>query len=209
MRKAFEKNTARRRPKLRRAAAVEELAADAPGAAQPVALDSSPAAPPSPSSSQAAGDAAARLQRLEKIRRVVAELAAPAPRVELEKIRRRIVRPATPAAPLPALPARDADTVLSRMEVLAAELARAHRREAALRGELHTARGDLGRAADEPRATTDRLAAAYANYLYQVRQRTRSAQASDQGRPAAAPGRFSSGVAEREARQPELEYAFE
>jgi len=185
MRKAFEKNVALRRPQLRRAAAVEGLA---PGAAQPVALVSRPAAPPPPS--QAATDADVRHERLEKIKRVVAELTAPVPRVELEKIRRRVIRPAPPAGPLPSVPARDAVSVLSRVEALGAELARTRQREEALRGELDAARGDRARSAGEARASNERLAAAYADYLLQVAVRQRAA-------------------AEREAKQPGLECALE
>jgi hypothetical protein len=106
MRKAFEKTVARRRPQLRRAAAVEELV--------------SPAAVP-PAAGEAAGDATGRLERLARIKHRVAELAASAPRVELEKIRRKIVRAAQPVAPLPrvsvvpAVPTADAGNVLSRV----------------------------------------------------------------------------------------------
>ncbi len=200
MRKAFAKNVALRRPQLRRAATVEGLA---PGAEQPVALVSRTAPPP-----PAAGDADGWLMRLEKIKRAVAELAPPAPRVELEKIRRRVIRPAPSAGPLPAVSARDAGDVLSRVEALGAELARTHQ---ALRGELRSAGADEARAAGEARAATERLTAAYADYLLQVavRQRTRLAQASGVGRPAAVQGRGSSAEAEREARQPDLERALE
>jgi hypothetical protein len=182
MRKAFEKNVALRRPRLRRAATPEGLAPDAPEAAQPVPLVSRPAAPPPPP--QATGDADVRHERLEKIKRVVAELAAPVPRVELEKIRRRVIRPAPPVGPLPAVPARDADDVLSRVEALGAELARTRQREEALRGELHAARGDQARTAGEARAATDRLAAAYADYLLQVAVRQRAAAEREAKQPA-------------------------
>lgn len=199
MRKAFDNNIPRRRPKLRRAAAVEGLAPSA-GVVQPLALVSSAAAPPPPP--QAAFDTAGRRERLEKIKRKVAEIAAPAPRVELEKIRHRVVRPAPPVGPLPAVPTRAPDNVLSRMEALGAELAHARQREEALRGELHAARGELARTAGE----AWRLAAAYADYLLQVaiRQRTQFGQESGRVRPAAVLGGASRGAAEREAKQAEI-----
>ncbi len=184
MRKAFDSNVPRRRPRLRRAAAVEGLAPAAPGAPQPLALVSRLAAP----APQAAADAAGRRELLEKIKRKVAEIAVPAPRVEMEKIRHRVVRPALPVGPLPA------------------DLSRARQREEALRGELHAARGELARAASEARSASERLAAAYADYLLQVaiRQRTQLAQASGRDHPAGLPGGVSRGAAEREAKQPEI-----
>jgi hypothetical protein len=184
MRKAFDKNVPRRRPRLKRAAVVEGLAPDAPGAAQPLALVSQPTAPPPPP--QTAGDAAGRRERLEKIKRKVAEIAAPAPRVEMEKIRRRLVRLAPPVGPLPAVPARAPGNVQSLVEALGTELARARQREEALRGELHAARGELARATGQARGASERLAAAYADYLLQVtiRKRTQLAQAPGHNRPA-------------------------
>jgi hypothetical protein len=195
VRKAFDKNVPRRRPRLRRAAAVEELAPGGPGAAQPLALVSSPAAPPP---GKAAGDATGRREPLDQSKRKVAELAAPAPRVELGKIRHRLVRAASPVGPLPAAQARAAGNMLSRIESLGAELARARQREEALRGELH--------AAGEARDASERLAAAYADYLLQVaiRQRTQLAQSPGHGGPAAVPGQVSAGEAELAAKQPEV-----
>jgi hypothetical protein len=204
MRKAFDNNLPRRRPQLRRAAAVEAPAPGASGAAQPVSLVSRPAASPPPS--QATGDVAGQRERVEKIKRKVAEIAALAPRIDMEKIRRRAVRSTPPAGPLPAVPARVPDNVLSRVEALRAELARAREREEALRSELHAARGQLARTAGEARGAAERLAAAHADYLLQVaiRQRTQSARASGHGRPAAIVGGVSRGAAEREAKRPEI-----
>jgi len=199
MRKAFEKNIPRRRPRLRRAAAVEGLA---PGAAPHLALVSRHTAPPP----RAAGIAAGWRERLEKIKRKVAEIATPAPRVELEKSRHKVVRSAPPVGPPPAAPARAPDNVLSLVKALRAELAGARQREEALRGELHAARGELARAVGEARGAAERLAAAYADYLLQVavRQRTQFAQASGQARPAAVLGGASRAAPERDAKQPEI-----
>jgi len=200
MRKAFEDNVPRRRPRLRRAA-VEGLAPGAPGAAQPVALVSRPAAPPP----QAAGDTSGRHERLEKIKRKVAAIAPPPLRIELEKIRRRAARPALSVGPLPAVPARAPDNVLSLVEALRAELARARQREEALRAELartrqreEALRSELARAGGEARGAAERLAAAYADYLFQVavRQRTQFARTSGQGRPVAVLGGVSREAAE-------------
>jgi len=205
MRKAFEKNVPRRRPRLRRAAAVEGLAPGAPGAAQPLALVSRLAAPPPPP--RAAIVAAGWRERLEKIKRRMAESAPPAPRVELVKIRHRAVRPGLPVGSLPAVPTRAPDNVLSLVEALRGELARSRQREEALRGELHAARGELARAVGEARGAAERLAAAYADYVLQVavRQRTQFSPASSHGRPAAVPSGVSRGTAEREAKQPSVD----
>jgi outer membrane murein-binding lipoprotein Lpp len=172
MREGFDNNVPRRWPRLRRAAAVHEAASGGPGAAQPVALASRPAAPPPPS--QAAGDAAGQREWLERMMRRVAGIAAPPPRVELEKIRHRVVRPAPPVGLAPAVQACAPDSVVSQVEALGAELARVRQRETALRGELRAARGELARAASEARGTSERLAAAHADYLLQaaVWQRT-------------------------------------
>jgi hypothetical protein len=106
MRKAFENNVARRRPRLRRASAVEELAPGGPGVrgpAEPVALVSRRAAPPlPPPPPRLTSDAAGRRVWVEKVERQVGGLAA-GPRVELEKIRRRPVQPAPLASSPPAL----------------------------------------------------------------------------------------------------------
>jgi hypothetical protein len=173
---------------------------------QPLALVSSSAAPHPPLPPQADGDTAGRRERLEKIKRKVAEIAAPAPRVELEKIRHRVVRPAPPVGPLPAVLARAPDNVLSRVEALGAELAHARQREEALRGELQTARGELARAAGESRGPSERLAAAYADYLLQVAIRRRAQFAPDSGydRSATIMGGALKVAAVREAKQAEI-----
>ena len=172
MRKAFETNVPRLKPRLRTAAAVEqvELAAapqEAPPAepvAPPAAAVSAPAPAPvsvqpvvraRPAAAEAkgapvaaaparTGDVVGRRDRLEKIKRKVAEAARPAPRLE----------------PTPADPARAAETVLSLVGELDAEVSRAREREEALRTDLDGARAELARAAGEARAGAERLALA-------------------------------------------------
>jgi chromosome segregation ATPase len=84
----------------------------------------------------------ARRDRLEKIKRKVAEAARPAPRLD----------------PVPADPARAAESVLGLVRELEVELSRSREREEALRADLDSARSDLGRAAGEARSATERLA---------------------------------------------------
>jgi uncharacterized coiled-coil DUF342 family protein len=93
---------------------------------------------------EAQDDVLTRRDRLDKIRRKVAEAARPAPRVE----------------PVPADPARAAESVLGLVRELEGELIRAREREEALRGDLDAARTELARAAAEARGTSERLGAA-------------------------------------------------
>jgi hypothetical protein len=187
MRKAFETNVPRLKPRLRTAApaapadhtdapapAEAEAPAVAPAASLPVtpvaAAQVAPPAPirtparPSTSSGRAddmsargepvgkpadrgeqpGGDVPSRRDRLEKIKRRVAEAARPAPRVE----------------PVPADPARAAESVLALVGELEAEVARAREREEALRADLDGARTELSRAAGEARGAAERLAVA-------------------------------------------------
>ncbi len=92
--------------------------------------------PPAP-----ATDVHARRERLEKIKRKVAEAARPQPRVH----------------PIPADPARAAESVLGLVRDLEAELVRAREREEALRGDLDDSRRELSRAATEGRTAVERL----------------------------------------------------
>lgn len=91
----------------------------------------------------AAMDVVARKDRLEKIKRKVAEAARPA------------VRPAPP----PADPARAAESVLGLVNDLEVELVRAREREDALRADLDDAKRELGRTAADGRVAAERLAA--------------------------------------------------
>ena len=92
---------------------------------------------------QVATDVLSRRERLEKIKRKVAEAARPQPRVH----------------PIPADPARAAESVLGLVRDLEAELVRAREREEALRADLDDARRELGRAATEGRSAVERLGA--------------------------------------------------
>jgi chromosome segregation ATPase len=83
-----------------------------------------------------------RRERLEKIKRKVAEAARPQPRIH----------------PVPADPARAAESVLGLVRDLELELVRAREREEALRGDLEDARRELGRTSTEGRTAVERLA---------------------------------------------------
>ena len=164
MRKAFETNVPRLRPRLRGTSPAEEAFEDGPAAAveplpemapEPLAL--SPALEP-PSQvvaarevpraekerAQEGGDVFTRRDRLEKIKRKVAEAARPARKLD----------------PAPADPARAAESVLSLVSELEGEVTRAREREEALRSDSESARGELARAAGEVRSSAERLSAA-------------------------------------------------
>jgi hypothetical protein len=108
-----------------------------------------PPSPPAPAGGEGRGeggpsDVLARKERLDKIKRKVAEAARPQPRVQ----------------PVPADPARAAESVLGLVRDLEVELVRAREREDALRGDLDEARRELGRAVGEGRSAVERLQAA-------------------------------------------------
>jgi hypothetical protein len=88
-------------------------------------------------------DVLSRRERLEKIKRKVAEAARPQPRVH----------------PVPADPARAAESILGLVRDLESELVRAREREEALRADLDDARREHARAAGEGRTAAERLAA--------------------------------------------------
>jgi len=164
MRKAFETNVPRLKPRLRGAQVVEapqaaapldelplppaaEARAEAAPAPEPVrAPRAARAAPAEPAAPARQGDVLTRRERLEKIKRRVAEAARPAPRLD----------------PVPADPARAAESVLTLVGELEAELTRVKEREEALRVDLDGARAELSRAAAEARGGAERLAAAEA-----------------------------------------------
>ncbi len=89
-------------------------------------------------------DVLSRKDRLDKIKRKVAEAARPQPHVH----------------PVPADPARAAESVLGLVRDLEGELVRARAREEALGGDLDDTRRELGRAASEGRTALERLGVA-------------------------------------------------
>ena len=91
-------------------------------------------------------DVLSRRDRLERIKRRVADAARPAPRFD----------------PVPTDPARAAESVLGLVRDLEVELVRAREREDALRGDLDQARSELARTAGEARASAERLVSAEA-----------------------------------------------
>jgi chromosome segregation ATPase len=169
MRKAFETNVPRLKPRLRSAipagqaeidpdpaAQVGGAAAEAIAAPVPVAADVAPPVIVTRSErpgagtgaamarAAASGDVTSRRDRLDKIKRRVADAARPSPRIE----------------PVPADPARAAASVLALVGELEGELGRSREREEALRADLDGARGELARAASEARGAAERLAVA-------------------------------------------------
>ena len=163
MRKAFDANVPKLKPRLRGAVETEPVAVPAAETplplAPPPAEARAPAAGPAPRPETAerafargpaapaepvAQDVQSRRERLAKIKRRVAEAARPAPR----------------AAPAPADPARAAESVLGLVQDLERELVTAREREEALRADLEAARGDVTRFAAEGRTATEKLAAA-------------------------------------------------
>jgi chromosome segregation ATPase len=89
-------------------------------------------------------DVLSRKERLDKIKRKVAEAARPQPRVD----------------PVPADPARAAERVLGLVRDLEVELVRAREREDALKADLDESRRELARVAAEGRGAAERLALA-------------------------------------------------
>jgi chromosome segregation ATPase len=177
MRKAFDANVAKLKPRLKPGAAVAdagEPVAPAPTAtpastATPTAAatpTATPAATPEPAPSAGADARTARAQIEE---RLALQEESPAPgadvhsrRERLEKIKRKVAEAARPhprADPVPADPARAAESVLGLVHDLDVELVRAREREDALRADLEEVRKELGRAATEGRTAVERLAA--------------------------------------------------
>jgi len=82
-------------------------------------------------------------------------------RDRLDKIKRRVAEAARPQARIPAAPAdpaRAAESVLALVRDLEGELVRAREREEALRGDLDEVRRELARASGEGRSAVERLA---------------------------------------------------
>jgi len=164
MRKAFDTNVPKLKPRLRPAgvATVEPEMEAVPLAAEeaappvveeaeaaPVVVEAAgPRAAPAPvsrtvkSAPAPSGDLAERKERLEKIKRKVAEAA----------------RRGTPAA-APREPARAAESALSIVGDLDRQLARSRDLEEALRADLHQARTEMARAAGDAESTRERLLA--------------------------------------------------
>jgi len=126
-------------------AAEARLQAPAPGsAAWPAATVGVPAGTRAPlGDGPAAADLEARRERLDKIKRRVAEAAQPRRRTE----------------PAPGDPSRAAEQVLGLARDLETELASAREREVALRSDLDATRSELARTAAEGRETLARAAA--------------------------------------------------
>ncbi len=181
MRKAFDANVPKLKPRLKSAAPratlqLEERVDDAPAEVRaPVAAGSmaelaraaearleapSPVPTPTAAASRPAvaapaaaraapafdrevDDLEARRERLDKIKRRVAEAARPRPRTE----------------PAPGDPSRAAEQVLGLARDLEAELGNAREREAALRTDLEATRAELARTAGEGREALARAAA--------------------------------------------------
>jgi DNA repair exonuclease SbcCD ATPase subunit len=184
MRKAFDANVPKLKPRLRngatpaalapeqgeaapmdaaqveRPAAVEAVVEETPVAvavAEPIEAEASArpersaersearsrGAPP-PAAPAPEDDVLTRRDRLDKIKRKVAEAAKPAPRID----------------PVPADPARAAESVLGLVRELEAELVRSREREDALRTDLDGVRTELARTAAEARGASERLGAA-------------------------------------------------
>jgi chromosome segregation ATPase len=183
MRKAFDANVPKLKPRLKSAAPLatlqlEERVDDAPAEVRaPVVAASmaelaraadarleAPAPVPVPTPTAAASrpavvapaaaratptfdrevdDLEARRERLDKIKRRVAEAARPRPRTE----------------PAPGDPSRAAEQVLGLARDLEAELGNAREREAALRADLDATRAELARTAGEGREALARAAA--------------------------------------------------
>ena len=98
---------------------------------------------------QPPNDVVSRRERLEKIKRRVADAARPAPRFE----------------PVPGDPARAAESVLGLVRDLEVELMRAREREDALRADLDQARTELARTSGEARTSAERLVSAEAELV--------------------------------------------
>ena len=173
MRKAFDANVPKLRPRLRGngipgAEVAEEEGLEtpaspvspaptsarspAPPAAEPVEEHLSPAhkiaeslaAKIAAEPAEVFGDVTSRRERLEKIKRRVAEAARPRPRVE----------------PPPETPGRAAESALGLVRDLESQLSRSRDVEEALRADLEAVRAELSRGAAEVRSHAERLSEA-------------------------------------------------
>jgi chromosome segregation ATPase len=176
MRKAFDANVPKLKPRLR--GAVQTT----PEAPPPAEAPASPAALGGEGRGAGQGRAPVQAELPSTLPAVVVDErterefargpAAPAEpvahdvqsrRERLAKIKRRVAEAARPtprAAPAPADPARAAESVLGLVKDLERELFTAREREDALRADLEAARTDLTRFAGEGRTAAERLAAA-------------------------------------------------
>ena len=168
MRKAFDANVPKLKPRLRGAVETAPVAEAEPVQAE---LPSEPLLPSvGPRSGPESRDAPVQAP-------VAAKLAARLPVAEpeptdvqsrrdrLAKIKRKVAEAAKPrvrSAPVPADPARAAESVLGLVKDLEQELMVAREREDALRADLEAVRGDLSRFASEGRATAEKLVSAEA-----------------------------------------------
>ena len=173
MRKAFDANVPKLKPRLKGAVETQSAAPVAePVQADLPAADLNPE-PFAPSPSTGSGQAETRgaLELEQPPSRITARLpvadAEPTDvqsrRDRLAKIKRKVAEAAKPKArmaPAPADPARAAESVLGLVKDLEKELVTAREREDALRADLEAVRGDLARFAAEGRATGEKLQAA-------------------------------------------------
>ena len=177
MRKAFDANVPRLKPRLKsavetapepiRQVPVAEAAAQVElPVAEPVSAGAAPARPvaaPAPAprargvaEAPAPSTSVAQDERTHDVQ---------SRRERLAKIKRRVAEAAKPvvrAAPVPTDPARAAESVLGLVQDMERELMVAREREEALRADLDATRGDLARAATEARVSTEKLGGAEA-----------------------------------------------
>jgi chromosome segregation ATPase len=148
MRKAFDANVPKLKPRLRGTAPAEPAAAPSaavatapPPATRALPPAHEPAAPAAPPA--ALLDVGERRDRLEKIKRKIAVAAREKPSLEA-----------------PPEPSRAGESALALLKGLEGQLARSRELEDSLRAELARARGELSRAAAESRSARDKLSAA-------------------------------------------------
>jgi chromosome segregation ATPase len=186
MRKAFDANVPKLRPRLK--SQVEEGPVAVGSAPEPslpfvpsvaaaeaaaktrdgLGAETSPEVPSRPSTSGSLREPYARDERNSEVAPGATAQAGPTSdvasrRERLAKIKRRVAEAAKPrsrAAPAPADPAQAAVSVLGLVKDLERELVSAREREDALRADLEAARADVARFAGEGRASAERLTAA-------------------------------------------------
>jgi chromosome segregation ATPase len=176
MRKAFDANIPKLKPRLKSAVESDGAAVADPGP-QASGLGA-PAEAPSRDIDEVVASARPEWSGREAAAESIGEPAASPARPEpvegrqddvrtrhdrLEKIKRRVAAAAKPAAridPVPSDPARAAESVLGLVRDLESELSHAREREEALRADLDGARGELSRVAAEARVASERLGTA-------------------------------------------------
>jgi chromosome segregation ATPase len=162
MRKAFDANVPKLKPRLKTAIPPDSLPLESRVDDAPPAVRAPMAAP----STMASMARAVEARRVEPVSapQVLATQAddLDSRRERLDKIKRRVAEAARPRAraePAPGDPSRAAQQVLGLAHDLEAELAGAREREAALRADLDATRVELARTAAEAREAQARAAA--------------------------------------------------